>query len=652
MKTAGATITVALLGNPNTGKSTLFSALVGVPQRIGNYPGVTVEKKLGHTQYAGRQLTVIDLPGTYSLAPRSPDEMVAVDVLLGRRSDVPPPDVIVCLVDASNLQRNLYLVSQALELECPLLVVLNKMDIANERHVKIDVAELRRRLQVPVIEIQAHRRVGLEQLKQALVSADLLAPPQRGSALPAAFCQEVARLKQSRDRRAGLDMPRYLVERILLDTSGYLEGAGLAGDDSQWVEEVRQSRERLVATGHPIPAVETTSRYRWVDEVLHGVVVQPAEDQVTITDRIDQVVTHRVGGGLVFAALMVIVFQAIFFWARPFQELIEQWVSAAGGWIGTHVPDGVLQSLLSNGVVAGVGAVLVFLPQIAMLFLFVAILEDCGYMARAAYLMDGVMSRVGLSGKSFIPLLSSFACAVPGIMATRVIENRRDRLVTILVAPLMSCSARLPVYTLMIAAFIPDHRLLGGWLGLQGITILALYGLGIVAAVCVAKTLKLTLLKGETPPFVMELPDYRLPAPRVVVARVAEQCWAFMQGAGTLILAVTVIVWAAAYFPHPAQVEADVRAQYAGQLASLNQEIESLAAGTASPRVGASSASMLQELEQRRDELETVVSGHVAGAYMQQSLAWAIGEADRPNCPTARLGLANRLRCIGVIPCA
>ena len=327
---------------------------------------------------------------------------------------------------------------------------------------------------------------------------------------------------------------------------------------------------------------------------------------------------------------MVIVFQAIFSWARPFQELIERLVAAAGAGISTTVPDGVLQSLLSDGVVAGVGAVLVFLPQIAMLFLFVAILEDCGYMARAAYLMDGLMSRVGLSGKSFIPLLSSFACAVPGIMATRVIENRRDRLVTMLVAPLMSCSARLPVYTLMIAAFVPDRRFLGGWLGLQGITIIALYSLGVVTAVCVAKILKLTLLKGETPPFVMELPDYRIPSPRVVASRVAEQCWAFVRSAGTLILAVTVIVWAAAYFPHPAHIEADVRAQYAGQLARLNEEIESVEAGRASLREDEPRAERLQELTRRHDELETAVSNQVAGAYMQQSWLGHLGKLIAP----------------------
>ncbi len=628
INTAGATVTVALLGNPNTGKSTLFSALVGVPQRIGNYPGVTVEQKLGSTSYGGRQLTVIDLPGTYSLAPRSPDEMVTVDVLLGRLPGVPVPDVIVCIVDASNLERNLYLVSQVLELGRPLLIVLNKMDIASERNVQIDTEELRKRLGVPLVEMQAHRRVGVDELKKALITADSWTPPARPATFPPLFCEEVARLKQSWQQLAGQEIPRYLAERVLLDTSGYLEQVGLAGWDGQLRAEVHAARQRLEQAGSPVPAIETTSRYSWVDDVLRGAVTYPDKQELTITDRIDQVVTSRYGGVLIFALCMITVFQAIFFWARPLQELMEQLVSTAGSWVESALPAGVLQSLLADGVVAGVGAVLVFVPQIAMLFLFVAILEECGYMARAAYLMDGLMSRIGLSGKSFIPLLSSFACAVPGILATRVIENRRDRLVTMLVAPLMSCSARLPVYTLLIAAFVPDRRLLGGWLGLQGITIVALYMLGILVAVCVAKILKVTILKGETPPFVMELPDYRLPSWRVVLGRVVEQCWAFVRSAGTLILAVTVLVWAAAYFPHPTSVEDQARAHFAGQVAQLDAQITAWQAPDLSedPQQGAE----LRKLADQRAELEATIDNHVAGAYMQQSFLGQMGKLVAP----------------------
>jgi ferrous iron transport protein B len=337
---------------------------------------------------------------------------------------------------------------------------------------------------------------------------------------------------------------------------------------------------------------------------------------------------------------MVIVFQSLFAWAAPFQDALERLVGAVGDAITAVVPAGVLQSLLADGVVAGVGAVLAFLPQIAMLFLFVAILEDCGYMARAAYLMDRLMSRVGLSGKSFVPMLSSFACAVPGILAARVIENRRDRLVTILVAPLMSCSARLPVYTIMISAFIPDRRWVGGWIGLQGITIVGLYALGIVVAIIMAKVLQKTILKGESPPFIMELPDYRFPSLRVVVARVLEQCGEFIRGAGTLILAVTVIVWAAGYFPHPPEVEADVRAQFSAQIMELDREIDS-----ARSRADAAAAESLAVFEQQRSALEDDIANHVAGAYMEQSILGRMGKlvapAVRPLGWDWKIGCAN-----------
>ncbi len=623
-------MTVALLGNPNTGKSTLFSALVGTAQRIGNYPGVTVEKKVGQTQYRDQLFSVIDLPGTYSLAPRSLDEMVTVDALLGRCDDVPVPDVVVCVVDASNLERNLYVVSQAFEIGCPLVIALNKMDIMRERGIQIDVALLRQRLGVPVVELQAHRRIGLETLKRALITVHDAPSSSVHHPLPDALYAEVVTLQRVWSEQLGEEVPRYLAERLLLDTGGYLEHAGFGGDDPHLVVEVRAARKRLAEQGHPIPAVETASRYRWIDELLDGVQEQPDQDWTTATDWIDRVVTHRIGGAMIFVVLMVLVFQAIFSWAAPLQGAIESGVKAVGDAITVALAPGVLQSLLADGVVAGVGAVLTFLPQIAMLFLFVAILEDCGYMSRAAYLMDGIMSRVGLSGKSFIPLLSSFACAVPGIMATRVIENRRDRFVTILVAPLMSCSARLPIYTLLIAAFIPKRSILGGWLGLQGITIVALYGLGIFTAICVAKLLKRTLLEGETPPFVMELPDYRVPSPRVVMMRVAEQCWTFLRGAGTLILAVTVIVWAAAYFPHSPEVESRVRAEFAAELTLLDARIETARSqGDASSRERGPSG-VLRDLEEQHDALEIAISNRVAGAYMEQSVLGHLGKQIAP----------------------
>jgi ferrous iron transport protein B len=360
-----------------------------------------------------------------------------------------------------------------------------------------------------------------------------------------------------------------------------------------------------------------------VEKTLDGVVSYPSTSKDTVTDRVDRLLTHRVFGTLMFFAMMVIVFQSIFSWAGPLQDWIESIVEQLGTAVAGVVPAGMLQSLLVDGVIAGVGAVLVFLPQIFMLFFFLAILEDCGYMARAAYLMDAGMSRVGLSGKSFIPLMSSFACAVPGIMSARVIEDRRDRLITILVAPLMSCSARLPVYALLIAAFIPNQRFLGGWVGLQGLTLFALYFLGIVAAVAVARLLKLTILRGETPPFVMELPDYHLPSPRTVLLRMLDRGWAFVHGAGTLILAVAVVVWAAAYFPHDVEIEKAVRADHAASLAQLDRQIDSLADQAGSDR-------QREQLQRQRAELEGTLANRVTAAQLEHSYLGRAGKLIEP----------------------
>jgi ferrous iron transport protein B len=562
--------TVALIGNPNTGKSTLFNALAGVRQRVGNYPGVTVEKKIGHVQIGTQRLTLVDLPGTYSLAPRSPDEMVAVDVLLGRRADVPAPDAVLCIVDASNLERNLYLVSQVLSLGLPTVVALNMIDIARERKVQIDVQALRQRLGVAVVEVQANQRRGIADLKTALAVAADHPPPQSLTPFPAAFQREVEAIAALATRTSGTPLPHFLVERLLLDTGGYLEQKIECGANGRLTEALRQSRDRLASEGYPVPGVEAMARYQWVAGVLAGVVKRPAERPSTWTDTIDHVLTHRWWGTLLFAALMAAMFSSIFVAAGTPMEWIDAAFGALAGGIEAAMPAGALRSLLVDGILGGVGSVVVFLPQILILFLFIAILEDCGYMARAAYLMDKLMARVGLSGKSFIPLLSSFACAVPGVMATRVIENRRDRLTTILVAPLMSCSARLPVYVLLIGAFVPQREFLGGWLRLQGLTLFAMYLVGIVTAVVVALLLKRTLLRGAAPPFVMELPPYKIPGLRVVLYRMAERGWAFVCRAGTLIVAVAVVVWALLYYPHnPQAVEESLSARRASLSAEL-----------------------------------------------------------------------------------
>ena len=624
---------VAVVGNPNTGKSTLFSDLAGVRQRIGNYPGVTVEKKTGRFALAGRVFELIDLPGTYSLAPRSPDEMVAVDVLLGRRDDVPRVDAILLIADASNLERNLYLASQVLELGRPTVLALNMCDVARRRGIVIDAKLLAEKLGVPVVETEAHRRVGVDELRQAMLRLSQAAVAEQASPdspFPIEFQQETARVAselagmETKSTAPQVDgngsLPRYLVERLLLDSSGYLQRA-IFGPQSERVGAVLDgARRRLNQLGQGPPAIEAVSRYAWVARVLQGVVTRPTQRPSTASDRLDAMLTHRLWGTLIFAVIMLCMFSAVFVAATPLMDGIDAAFSTASHAIERAMPEGALRSLLSAGVVAGVGSVAMFLPQIMILFLFIGLLEDCGYMARAAFLMDRLMVRVGLSGKSFIPLLSSFACAVPGIMATRVIENRRDRLTTILIAPLMSCSARLPVYTVLISGFLPAGGLLGGLVQYQALALFSMYLLGMVVAALVAIALKRTLLKGEPPPFVMELPSYKWPSPRLVAQRVVERAWGFLYQAGTLILAIAVIVWALSYYPRN---DAAIEAQFGARRA----EIESSRRDTGD------------------DEL-TALNNEIAAARQAQSILGRLGHSIEP--AVRPLGWDWRIGCAAI----
>ena len=613
------TLRVALIGTPNTGKSTLFGALVGVHQRVGNYPGVTVEKRTGRMDHGGCRYEVVDLPGLYSLAPRSQDEMVAVDLLLGRGEASVPVSAVICIVDAANLRRQLYLVSQVLELGLPTVLAVNMVDVAEQHGIRLDLPRLQQRLAVPVVATQANRRLGIAELKTAL--ADVVGGPSHGGAspLPDAFEGEVTRLESLLSSlpasvRNGRPIPRYLVRRLLLDVSGHLQEALLSDGDGERVREsLTAARGQLAAQGSAVPTVETTARHDWTRRVLEGVVTHPGEYVVTTSDRIDRVLTHRLWGTIVFVLVMVVLFQGVFVWAEPVMNWIDGGVRLVGGWIESHLAEGALRSLLVDGVLGGVGGVLVFLPQIMVLFLFIAVLEDCGYMARAAYLMDKVMARVGLSGKSFIPMLSSFACAIPGIMAARVIENERDRLTTILVAPLLTCSARLPIYALLIAAFIPSQKYLGGVLSLQGLTLAALYALGIVTAVVVALLLKKTILRGETPSFLMELPSYQWPSARNVTYRVLQRAFLFIRCAGTLILAVSMVVWAASYYPHDADV---VEAPFRPEIERLEARLATLPPGDPGR----------QPISERLGRLEH----EIAGAYQRQSVLGRLGRLIEP----------------------
>ena len=541
---------VALIGNPNTGKTTLFNALTGLAQQIGNYPGVTVERKSGRmTLPDGQAAELLDLPGTYSLAARSPDEMIAVDILLGSGAGGPEADAVLVIVDASNLRRNLYLVSQLLEVRLPVVVALNMIDIAESNRIHVDAERLSTRLGVPVVPVCASRRQGIEPLAEAVALA-VRQPPVDGPAgpsLPPALEGLVARLTAAHE-----SVPPVEALRALVDEGGHVEQRLVERHGPDTGTELASMRREL-RLPMPLAAVEAEARYAWIDAMLDECVEQPAGLQVSTSDRIDRVLTHRYLGVLIFLSISAFVFQSIYTWAAPLMDAIDVVIARFGAAVASTLPSGALRSMVVDGVIAGVGAVVIFLPQIGILFLFVALLEDCGYMARAALLMDRLLTRCGLSGKSFLPLLSSFACAVPGVMATRIIEDRRDRFATMMVAPLMSCSARLPVYVLFIAAFIPE-RALFGWLGLQGLALLSMYALGVVVAIPVAWALKGSLLKGDPPPFLLELPSYKWPNPRTVALRVYHNSRAFVVRAGSIIMAATVVVWALAYFPRPQEI--------------------------------------------------------------------------------------------------
>ncbi|MCA9081335.1 MAG: ferrous iron transport protein B, partial [Planctomycetaceae bacterium] len=565
-------LSVALIGNPNTGKSTLFNALSGQNVRTGNFPGVTVEAKIGKLSHQGQSLQLIDLPGTYSLAPRSPDEMVAVDVLLGQTTTVAAPQVIVCVADASNLERNLYLFTQLLDLRIPIVLALNMWDAASERGVQIDLDGLRSRLGIEVVTTVASKGTGVDELKSAILRA-----AGRKAAAPVPQPEVVTQAVSQLQTELPDGTADFLVYRGLMDVDGEAQHRlnRLAGRD--FTTKLQQTRQQLQEQSIRIPAVESRTRYDWIRQLLTNVVEQRDRRQRTVSDRIDKVLTHQVAGVFVFALTMLLIFQAIYTWAGPLVagiEGLQQWLSDL---VASVVPPGILRSLLVDGAIAGVGAVVVFVPQIALLFLFISILEDCGYMARAAFLADRLMAPLGLNGRSFVPLMSSFACAVPGIMATRTIENWRDRMVTMLIAPLMSCSARLPVYVLLTTAFIPDTYL-GGWLSLRAVVLFGMHLVGLLFAIPIAWLLRKWFFRGETSLFVMEMPAYKRPGAKVVLSRVWDQSKEFLMQAGTLIFCTSVLIWAAGYFPgdHTRQHQLDVEIESLAEQPGSEEQLEEL----------------------------------------------------------------------------
>jgi len=489
---------IALVGNPNAGKSSLFNALTGARQKIANYPGVTVERKAGHASFAdGRPISLIDLPGTYSLTPASLDEAVTRDVILGKQAGETRPDALIIVLDAANLDNHLCFALELLALGLPTVVALNMLDLATRDGLTLDTERLSKELGVPVVPTVAVRKRGLTELLAAIDGAIESHQPRAAVAAP----QNDASLHQ---------------------------------------------RARAIARA---ATVDETPVRRW-------------------TQRVDNVVLHPVAGLIILVALMFVMFQAVFSWATPFADALEGAIGVVQTWVVGTFPDNFLRGLVVEGLLAGVGAVVVFLPQILILFLFILLLEASGYMTRAAFLMDGLMGKVGLSGRGFIPLLSSFACAVPGIMATRSIPDEKDRLTTILIAPLMTCSARMPVYTLIIGAFIPAQNVGGTPIGLQGLVLFGLFISGIVGALLVAFVLRRSVTKGNATGFMMEMPRYQWPRLNDIAIALWQRAWIFLRRAGTIIAATTVVLWLLLTFPQAPAGQSQVEYSAGGRIAS------------------------------------------------------------------------------------
>lgn len=535
---------ILVSGNPNCGKTTLFNALTGLHYKVANYPGVTVEKKSGALSLDGWGRTPIsDLPGIYCLSHASLDEKIASDALL-EAADQNSQFLVVSVIDASNLERNLYLCSQLIDLGLPMLVALNMVDVAEKNGITIRDEILANALGVPVVRTVARHGDGTGQLKIELASAlNSPKPPQNAFAwLPQDSAIREQATKLGSLQQAEASEQRQLLQGLLLLSDS------ISIKDKALRDAVNEARSQLSAKGIDCSSFEATLRYSWINEIVRRCTVVQDPNRRRLSERIDSVLTHRVWGSIFFLAMMAFIFQALFWWASAPMDLIDGAVSSIGDLVGATLPEGMLKSLLVDGVIAGVGSVLVFIPQIAILFFFLGLLEDSGYLARAAFLMDRIMRQVGLQGRSFIPLLSSFACAIPGILSTRTIPSFADRIVTTLIAPLMSCSARLPVYTLLIAAFIPERKI-SGFLSLQGLVLLAMYLLGVVAAGVMAWIFKRTLLRGEPAIFVMEMPPFRLPSIILAAREAWDRIVIFLKSAGTVILSCSVLLWFLASYP-------------------------------------------------------------------------------------------------------
>lgn len=603
---------IALVGNPNIGKTTLFNLLTGMRQRVGNYPGVTVSKKIGTLRLGERDAHLIDLPGTYSLAAASLDERVVVDVLSGKLPGTQKPDLVVCVVDATNLTRNLFLAAQIAELAIPMVIVLNQWDLAERQGLQIDTDRLSAQLRVPIVPCVATRKESAQRVKdtltQALRSPACLPPIQWPDAVAAA----TAHLRAAMPKGAAADLEDAEVHRLLFDANSAL------AERLEWPEDerrkaVQEARAMVQASGLNPLAAEALLQYDHINGLTKGVQTKVGELAKGQTESIDRLLMHRGWGLAIFAAIMYVVFLSVYTWAGPLMDGIEWAKGGLQDWISPFLAGTpMLQSLMVDAVIEGVGAFLVFLPQILVLFFFISLLEDTGYMARAAFLMDKMFGWCGLNGKSFVPLLSSYACAVPGIMATRTIEDPKARLATILIAPFMSCSARLPVYVLLIGAFVePSHGPL-----IASLTLFAMHFVGLAVALPTVWILNKFILKTRPQPFVLEMPRYHVPRLGDVAWRMWESGWEFVKRAGTVIFAITIIIWALLYFPRPDAVAEEARAQVIAeqQAADPSMNLEAIEA----------------QLQEEDSELAHVLERRESSAYIEQSYMGRMGKALQP----------------------
>lgn len=553
--TSRKTYEVAICGNPNCGKTTIFNGITGLSQHVANYPGVTVEKVTG--KFTGGKdnnqvFTLVDIPGTYSLSAFSPDEDIAVSALIGRMKEMTVPDVIICVIDATNLERGLSFLLQVIEIERPLIVAVNMMDLAKRRGLIIDCDKMSEMLGgIKVIPVIGNKKLGIEKLKKATIEAIGTEPPKLKSIYDDAtekLIQDLALTDDDHDRCRA----EYI--RVIFDVNSPAEKRFLKEESEEVHQVLLKVREELKKAYTFLSMAESSALTVRANEIYDETVASNKLSSVTTSEKVDKVLLHWLAGPILLFLTMILVFQSIFSWAEPIMDLIDSLFGRLSGVVEASMADGPLRSLLTDGIIGGVGSVLIFLPQIIILFLFIAILEDSGYMSRAAFLVDRLFRWCGLSGKSFIPMLSSFACAIPGILATRTIEDRKLRFITIMIAPLMTCSARLPVYAIMIAAFIP-YKVYLGFLNLQGIVLTLLYLLGLFVAVIVSYILKKIIFKAESGSFLMELPSYKIPTFQSVFIRVMNRAKAFILRAGTVILAITVIIWALGYFPRDEEIK-------------------------------------------------------------------------------------------------